>query len=123
MTQAKDRINLKEKLALFDKLWTPKLVAKVNDTDIRLSKIQGEFVWHRHDNTDELFLVLEGELLLQLRDRDVRLRKGEMFVVPRGVEHKPVAEEEAHLMTIELEGQPSTGNVLNERTVESPEWI
>jgi mannose-6-phosphate isomerase-like protein (cupin superfamily) len=123
MTQAKDRINLEEKLALFDKLWTPKLVAKVNDTDIRLSKIQGEFVWHHHDNTDELFLVLEGELLLQLRDRDVRLRKGEMFVVPRGVEHKPVAEEEAHLMTIELEGQPSTGNVRNERTVESPEWI
>ena len=123
MTQAKDRINLKDKLALFDKLWTPKLVAKVNDTDVRLSKIQGEFVWHHHDNTDELFLVLEGELLLQLRDRDVRLRKGEMFVVPRGVEHKPVAEEEAHLMTIELEGQPSTGNVRNERTVESPEWI
>ncbi|MEE9245930.1 MAG: cupin domain-containing protein, partial [Gemmatimonadota bacterium] len=81
------------------------------------------FVWHHHDNTDELFLVLEGELLLQLRDRDVRLRKGEMFVVPRGVEHKPVADEEAHLMTIELEGQPSTGNVRNERTVESPEWI
>ena len=123
MTQAKDRINLEEKLALFDKLWTPKLVAKVNDTDIRLSKIQGEFVWHHHDNTDELFLVLEGELLLRLRDRDVRLRKGEMFVVPRGVEHKPVAEEEAHLMTVELEGQPSTGNVRNERTVESPEWI
>jgi mannose-6-phosphate isomerase-like protein (cupin superfamily) len=123
MTQAKDRINLKEKLALFDELWTPKLVAKVNDTDIRLSKIQGEFVWHHHDNTDELFLVLEGELLLQLRDRDVRVRKGEMFVVPRGVEHKPVAEEQAHLMTIELEGQPSTGNVRNERTVESPEWI
>ncbi len=123
MTQAKDRIDLKEKLALFDEIWTPKLVAKVNDTDIRLSKIQGEFVWHHHDNTDELFLVLEGELLLRLPDRDVRLRKGEMFVVPRGVEHKPVAEEETHLMTIELEGQPSTGNVRNERTVESPEWI
>ena len=123
MTQAKDRINLKEKLALFDELWTPKLVAKVNDTDIRLSKIQGEFVWHHHDNTDELFLVLKGELLLRLPDRDVRLREGEIFVVPRGVEHKPVAEEEAHLMTIELEGQPSTGNVRNERTVESPEWI
>ncbi len=123
MTQAKDRINLKEKLALFDELWTPKIVAKVNETDIRLSKIQGEFVWHHHDNTDELFLVLKGELLLRLPGRDVRLRKGEMFVVPRGVEHKPVAEEEAHLMTIELEGQPSTGNVRNERTVESPEWI
>ncbi len=123
MTQAKDRINLKEKLVLFDELWTPKLVAKVNNTDIRLSKIQGEFVWHHHDDTDELFLVLKGELLLRLPDRDVRLREGEMFVVPRGVEHKPVAEEEAHLMTIELEGQPSTGNVRNERTVESPEWI
>ena len=123
MTQAKDRINLKEKLALFDELWTPKIVAKVNETDVRLSKIQGEFVWHHHDDTDELFLVLEGELLLRLPDRDVRLRKGEMFVVPRGVEHKPVAEEEAHLMTVELEGQPSTGNVRNERTVESPEWI
>jgi mannose-6-phosphate isomerase-like protein (cupin superfamily) len=123
MIQAKDRINLEEKLALFDELWTPKLVAKVNGTDIRLSKIQGEFVWHHHDDTDELFLVLKGELLLRLPDRDVRLREGEMFVVPRGVEHKPVAEEEAHLMTIELEGQPSTGNVRNERTVESPEWI
>ena len=123
MSQAKDRINLKEKLALFDELWTPKIVAKVNETDVRLSKIQGEFVWHHHDNTDELFLVLEGELLLRLPDRDVRLGKGEMFVVPRGVEHKPVAEEEAHLMTVELEGQPSTGNVRNERTVESPEWI
>ena len=123
MTQAKDRINLKEKLALFDELWTPKIVAKVNETDVRLSKIQGEFVWHHHDDTDELFLVLEGELLLRLPDRDVRLRKGEMFVVPRGMEHKPVAEEEAHLMTVELEGQPSTGNVRNERTVESPEWI
>ena len=123
MTQATDRIDLKEKLTLFDELWTPKLVAKVNDTDIRLSKIQGEFVWHHHDNTDELFLVFEGELLLRLPDRDVRLRKGEMFVVPRGVEHKPVAEEEAHLTTVELEGQASTGNVRNERTVESPEWI
>ncbi len=123
MTQATDRIDLKEKLTLFDELWTPKLVAKVNETDIRLSKIQGEFVWHHHDNTDELFLVLKGDLLLRLRDRDVHLRKGEMFVVPRGVEHKPVAEEEAHLMTIELEGQPSTGNVRNERTVENPEWI
>lgn len=123
MTQATDRIDLKEKLALFNELWTPKLVAKVNDTDIRLSKIQGEFVWHHHDNTDELFLVLKGELLLRLPDRDVRLRKGEMFVVARGVEHKPVAEEETHLMTIELEGQPSTGNVRNERTVENPEWI
>ncbi len=123
MTQSTDRIDLKEKLTLFDELWTPKLVAKVNDTDIRLSKIQGEFVWHHHDNTDELFLVLDGELLLRLPDRDVRLRKGEMFVVPRGVEHKPVAEEDAHLMTVELEGQPSTGNVRNERTVESPERI
>ncbi len=123
MTRATDRINLKEKLTLFDELWTPKLVAKVNATDVRLSKIRGEFVWHHHDNTDELFLVLEGELLLRLPDRDVHLRKGEMFVVPRGVEHKPVAEEEAHLMTIELEGQPSTGNVRNDRTVESPDWI
>ena len=123
MTQAKDRINLEEKLTLFDELWTPKIVAKVNATDVRLSKIQGEFVWHHHDDTDELFLVLEGELLLRLRDRDVRLRKGEMFVVPRGMEHKPVAEEEAHLMTIELEGQPSTGNVRNKRTVENLEWI
>ena len=123
MTQAKDPINLEEKLTLFDELWTPKIVAKVNATDIRIAKIQGEFVWHHHDNTDELFLVLEGELLLRLQDRDVRLRKGEMFVVPRGVEHKPVAEEEAHLMTIELEGQPSTGNVRNTRTVENLEWI
>lgn len=123
MTQVRDRINLEEKLALFDELWTPKIVAKVNDTDIRISKIKGEFVWHHHDDTDELFLVLKGELLLRLRDHDVRLRAGEMFVIPRGVEHLPVAEEEAHLMTIELEGQSSTGNVRDERTVDTMEWI
>ncbi len=117
MTQAKDRINLKEKLALFDELWTPKIVAKVNETDVRLSKIQGEFVWHHHDDTDELFLVLEGELLLRLPDRDVRLRKGEMFVVPRGVEHKPIGR--ASVLLFEPDTTRNTGELENDRTLET----
>ena len=112
------KVNLNEKLARFSEHWSPKLVAQVNDMDIKLVKIQGEFVWHHHDAEDELFLVLEGRLLMQFRDREEWIEPGEFIVVPRGVEHRPVAPQEAHIMLIEPRGTLNTGNVVNERTVQ-----
>ena len=103
-------INLAEKLAGFTERWQPRTVAEFNGHDIMLVKAEGEFVWHRHDETDDLFLVLRGELELQLRDRSVTLRAGDLFVVPKGVEHRPVAREEVHLLLIEPSGTPNTGD-------------
>jgi mannose-6-phosphate isomerase-like protein (cupin superfamily) len=117
-----DKINLAEKLAAFDEPWRPKTVARLNDYDVFVVKVQGEFVWHRHDETDDFFLVLKGRLTIQLRDRDVELREGELFVVPRGVEHCPRADEEAHLLLIEPVGTPNTGDAGGPRTAER-EWI
>src|SRR5262245_28311092 len=110
-------VNIKAKLAQFDEHWSPKLVAQINDTDIKLVKLQGEFVWHHHDEEDELFLVIKGRLLMQFRDREEWVEEGEFIVVPRGVEHRPVAPEPVHLMLIEPSGTLNTGNVINERTV------
>lgn len=118
-----NKVNLRDRLAQFSEFWSPKLVARVNDTDIRLVKIQGEFVWHHHPAEDELFLVLRGRLLLQFRDQDVWLEEGECLVVPRGVEHRPVAPEEVHIMLVEPSTTLNTGNVVNERTVHEPEQI
>lgn len=111
------KINIAEKLALFQEHWQPKLVARVNDTDVKLVKLQGEFVWHHHENEDELFLVIKGRLLMQFRDREEWIGEGEFIVVPRGVEHRPVAPEEVQLMLIEPRGTLNTGNIVNERTV------
>jgi mannose-6-phosphate isomerase-like protein (cupin superfamily) len=98
-------------------------VAQVNDTDVKLVKLQGEFVWHHHDREDELFLVVKGRLLMQFRDREEWIEEGEFIVVPHGVEHRPVAPEEVHLMLIEPRGTLNTGNVVNERTVVSLDTI
>jgi mannose-6-phosphate isomerase-like protein (cupin superfamily) len=117
-----NKVNLAEKLALFDEHWSPKTVAKLNDYDIHLVKVQGEFVWHKHDDTDEFFLVLKGHLTIQMRDGDVELGPGELFVVPKGVEHCPKCEEEVHLMLIELAGTPNTGGAVGQRTA-TPEYI
>ena len=117
------KINLMQKLALFSEQWSPKIIARINDTDVKLVKLQGEFVWHQHDQEDELFLVLKGRLLMQFRDREEWVEAGELIVVPRGVEHRPVAPEEVHLMLIEPRGTLNTGNVINERTVEIVESI
>jgi mannose-6-phosphate isomerase-like protein (cupin superfamily) len=103
-------VDIAEKLSLFAEHWSPKVVARVNDYEIKVVKIKGEFVWHTHDDTDELFLVFEGELTIQLRDGDVRLRPGQLFVVPRGVEHCPIAEGEVHAMLIEPVGVVNTGD-------------
>lgn len=104
------KVNLAEKLGTFAEQWSPRTVAEFNGHDVMVVKVQGEFVWHRHDDTDDLFLVLRGALDIQLRDRTVALGPGEMFVVPRGVEHRPVAREETHLLIMESSGTPNTGD-------------
>ncbi len=105
-----DAISLAEKLAQFSEHWAPRTVAQLNDYDIMVVKVQGEFVWHSHADTDDFFLVLKGRLTIRLRDREVVLGAGELFVVPRGVEHQPFAEEETHLLLIEPSGTPNTGD-------------
>lgn len=113
-----EKINLREKLALFQEHWSPKIVGEVNDSFVKVVKLKGEFVWHHHEAEDELFFVVRGRLLIRFRDRDVWLEEGEMLVVPRGVEHQPVAEEEAHVLLFEPKSTLNTGNVRDERTVE-----
>ena len=103
-------INLAQKLATFADHWQPRTVGQFNGHDLMVVKVKGEFVWHKHDDTDDFFLVLEGRLTIRLRDGDVTLGPGELFVVPKGVEHCPVAEDEAHLLLIEPTGTPNTGN-------------
>ncbi|AWZ05066.1 MULTISPECIES: cupin domain-containing protein [unclassified Streptomyces] len=103
-------VNLAHKLAQFDELWTQKRIARLNDYEVKLAKLKGEFVWHAHEDTDELFLVLSGRLTIQLRDGDVVLEPGELFVVPRGVEHCPVAEEETAILLLEPAGVLNTGD-------------
>jgi mannose-6-phosphate isomerase-like protein (cupin superfamily) len=105
-----ESINLAEKLALFSEYWSPRTVARLNEYDIMVVKVRGEFVWHKHDDTDDFFLVLKGRLTVRLRDRDVVLGPGELFVVPRGIEHQTRAEEETHLLLIEPTGTPNTGD-------------
>ena len=105
-----DAVNLEQKLATFSEHWQPRVVAQLNDQDVMVVKARGEFLWHKHDDTDDFFLVLRGRLTIQLRDRDVVLGPGELFVVPRGVEHRPVAAEEVHLLLIEPTGTPNTGD-------------
>ncbi|MBW4559252.1 MAG: cupin domain-containing protein [Trichormus sp. ATA11-4-KO1] len=105
-----DKINLSEKLSQFSEYWSPKTIAQLNQYDIMVVKVKDEFVWHKHDETDDFFLVLKGRLTIQLRDQDIHLEAGELFVVPRGTEHRPVAEEEVHLLLIEPTGTPNTGD-------------
>lgn len=111
-----DKVNLGEKLGLFEEHFAPKTVATFNDYDVHVVKALGEFVWHKHDDTDDFFLVIKGRLKIQLRDRDVELAPGELFVVPRGVEHCPSCEEETHVLLIEPRGTPNTGDAGGDRT-------
>jgi mannose-6-phosphate isomerase-like protein (cupin superfamily) len=116
-------INLAEKFEMFTDRWQPKVVAEMNDYQFKLSKVEGEFVWHDHKDTDETFVVIEGNLRIDFRDGSVQLGPGEMFVVPRGVEHKPVAESEVKLMIIEPRGVLNTGHAGGERTAQNDVWI
>ncbi|HEU5186349.1 MAG TPA: cupin domain-containing protein [Gemmatimonadaceae bacterium] len=110
-------IDLREKFATFSEYWSPRIVAELNGQHVKLAKIRGEFIWHHHDHEDELFLVHRGRLRMEFRDRVVELRPGQMIVVPRGVEHRPVADEETEIVLFEPAGTLNTGNVTNERTV------
>jgi len=112
-----DKVDLAAKLALFSEHWSPKIVAELNGQQVKLVKLRGEFVWHQHEQEDELFLVLEGRLRMQFRDREVVLGPGELIVVPRGVEHRPCADEEVHVLLFEPASTLNTGDVVNERTV------
>jgi len=117
------KVNLAEKFSLFDEQWSPKIIGELNGQQVKIAKIQGEFVWHHHETEDELFLVVKGQLIIKLREGDVILEAGEFLIVPRGVEHQPVAEQEAHVLMFEPKSTLNTGNVRDERTVEELETI
>ena len=116
-------INFQEKFAKFTEHWSPRIIAQMNNYHFKIAKLEGEFIWHDHPETDEVFIVLNGSLEIQLRDGNVLLQEGEMFVVPKGVEHKPVAKHECHILLIEPAGTLNTGEVINERTVADNAWI
>lgn len=115
-------INLAHKLSLFSDHWHPRIVGELNDSHVKLVKVKGEFVWHHHEQEDELFLVIKGRLCMKLRDGDQWINEGEFIIIPKGVEHCPVAEEETHLLLLEPKPTLNTGNVENERTVQA-DWI
>lgn len=116
-------INLQDKLTQFSEHWSPKIVAQMNDYHFKVVKVQGEFVWHDHPETDEVFLVLTGKLDIHFRNGIVTLNEGEMYVVPKGIEHKPVAESECHILLIEPAGTVNTGEVVSEKTAPNDVWI
>jgi mannose-6-phosphate isomerase-like protein (cupin superfamily) len=116
-------INLEEKLGLFTEQWAPRVIAEMNDYQFKIVKLQGDFVWHDHKDTDETFLVIEGHLRIDFRDGAVELGAGEMFVVPKGMEHKPFAEQEVKLLLIEPRGVLNTGHEGGERTAANDVWI
>jgi mannose-6-phosphate isomerase-like protein (cupin superfamily) len=116
-------INLQQKFGLFAEQWQPKVIAEMNDYQFKIVKLKGEFIWHDHKDTDETFLVIEGDLRIDFRDGAVRVSAGEMFVVPKGVEHKPYAENEVKLMLIEPRGVANTGDAGGERTAQNDVWI
>ena len=115
-------VNLNEKLSLFSDYWSPRIVGELNDAHIKLVKVQGEFVWHHHDNEDELFLVLKGTLKIKLKEQDLTIHEGEFVIIPKGVEHMPVAEKEVHILLLEPKTTLNTGNVTDNKTVEA-KWI
>jgi mannose-6-phosphate isomerase-like protein (cupin superfamily) len=116
-------INLRDKFALFAEQWSPRVVAEMNDYQFKLTRLEGEFVWHRHADTDEVFIVIDGEMTIEFRDGSVRLKTGEMFVVPRGVEHKPTASAECCVMLVEPRGVVNTGDAGGALTAQNDVWI
>ena len=112
-----DKVNLAQKFSMFKDFWSPKIVGELNDSHVKLVKLHGEFVWHHHETEDELFLVVKGSLLIKLRDQDIFLEEGEFVIIPRGVEHLPIARDEVHVLLLEPKTTLNTGNVGNERTV------
>ena len=117
------KINLSEAFHRFDDFWSPKIIGEVNDFHVKLVKVKGDFIWHQHKSEDELFLVVKGQLTIQFRDSELVLEEGELAIIPRGVEHRPVADRETHLIIFEPDTTRNTGNVIDERTVENPEHL
>lgn len=118
-----DKVNLSEKFAKVDDYWHPRIVGGLNDQHVKVVKLKGEFVWHHHDVEDELFLIVKGALVIQFRDKNIELEEGEFLIIPKGIEHRPVAEEECWVMLFEPAGTLNTGNVADEKTVAEPEEI
>jgi mannose-6-phosphate isomerase-like protein (cupin superfamily) len=118
-----DKVNLTQKFSMFTDYWSPKIVGELNDSHVKLVKLKGEFVWHQHETEDELFLVVKGNLLIKLRDQDIFLEEGEFVIIPRGVEHLPIAKDEVHVLLLEPKTTLNTGNIDNERTVVDLERI
>tara|TARA_B100000959_G_scaffold135605_1_gene142483 strand:- start:377 stop:736 length:360 start_codon:yes stop_codon:yes gene_type:complete len=117
------KINLKGKLSKFSDHWSPKVIAEMNDYQFKLVKIKGDFVWHNHNDTDEVFIVIEGEMMIEFKDETVELNEGEMYVVPKGVEHKPYAVNECKVMLVEPRGVVNTGNTEGDLTASNDVWI
>ena len=117
------KINLEDKLSKFSEHWSPKVIAEMNDYQFKLVKIEGEFVWHDHPDTDEVFIVIEGTMQIEFEDRTIELREGEMLVVPKGVRHKPYAEEECKVMLVEPRGGVNTGDTGDELTADNDVWV
>tara|TARA_B100002049_G_C15954014_1_gene321689 strand:- start:38 stop:403 length:366 start_codon:yes stop_codon:yes gene_type:complete len=118
-----DSINLIEKLSLFSDHWSPKVIAEMNDYQFKLVKLKGEFTWHKHDQTDEAFLVLKGKMTILLRDKTITLGENELYVVPKGLEHKPVTEQECQVLIIEPKGVVNTGDADGDLTAQNDVWI
>ena len=118
-----NKVNLKEKFSLFNEFWEPKIVGELNNQYVKLAKLKGEFVWHDHENEDELFMVIKGHLTIKLRDSDIELDEGELYIIPKGIEHMPVAENEVHVLMFEPIGTVNTGNVDSDKTIRDIEAI
>lgn len=118
-----DKVSISDKLKLVNEYWKPKVIGELNDSYVKVAKLKGEFLWHRHENEDELFWVIKGTLIIKFRDKDIVINEGELLIVPRGVEHMPVAEEEVQVILVEPVSTLNTGNVVSERTVENPDKI
>lgn len=118
-----NKVNVSEKLSLFHEYWSPKIIGEVNESYVKVAKFKGEFLWHTHDNEDEMFYVVKGQLIIKFRDKDIILNSGEFLIVPKGVEHMPVAEDEVEVMLIETKSTLNTGDVKSEKTVENLERI
>ena len=117
------KINIKEKLIKINEYWSPKVIAEMNNYQFKLAKVKGEFIWHSHDSTDEVFIIIDGKMNIELRDETIKLSKGEMYVVPKGVEHKPYAEKECQIMLIEPKEVVNTGKIKNKYTSPNDIWI
>ena len=117
------KINIKQKFSKISEYWSPKVLAEMNDYEFKIARIKGEFIWHNHTETDEVFIVIEGSMKILLRDKTIQLSNGDLYVVPKGTDHKPVAEKECKLMLVELKGTKNTGSETHKLTAEDNQWI